>query len=144
VLPPSILQCATPSIIIAVAFLGTPHRGSDLAPFATGVAKILKAGGMRVNKDILQLLARDSSVLTDAEESFGIWLRKTSGRFNLTCFSEELELPTIGMVRSPCCRKSLILVFRIALTRTRLLRKNQQRLVDILRYQFMPITWCVY
>jgi hypothetical protein len=87
---------------IAVAFLGTPHRGSGLTPFATGVAQILKAGGKRVNRDILQLLNRDSEVLADVEESFGIWLRKTGGRFKLTCFYEELELPTIGMVRSPC------------------------------------------
>ena len=127
---------------IAVAFLGTPHRGSGLAPFATGVAQILKAGGKRVNRDILQLLKRDSEVLADVEESFGIWLRKTGGRFKLTCFYEELELPTIGMVRSPC-RKSLIGIFRIALTYARLSRKNRERLVDILRYQFLPIIWCV-
>lgn len=127
---------------IAVAFLGTPHRGSGLAPFATGVAQILKAGGKRVNRDILQLLKRDSEVLADVEESFGTWLRKTGGRFKLTCFYEELELPTIGMVRSPC-RKSLISIFRIALTYARLSRKNRERLVDILRYQFMPIIWCV-
>jgi hypothetical protein len=127
---------------IAVAFLGTPHRGSGLAPFATGVAQILKAGGKRVNRDILQLLKRDSEVLADVEESFGIWLRKTCGRFKLTCFYEELELPTIGMVRSPC-RRSPIGVFRIALTCARLSRKNRERLADILRYQFMPIIWCV-
>ena len=127
---------------IAVAFLGTPHRGSGLAPFATGIAQILKAGGKRVNRDILELLKRDSEVLADVEESFGIWLRKTGGRFQLTCFYEELELPTIGMVRS-LCRQSLICVFRIALTCTRLSRKNRERLADILRYQFMPIIWCV-
>jgi hypothetical protein len=63
---------------IAVAFLGTPHRGSGLAPFATGVAQILKAGGKRVNRDILQLLNRDSEVLADVEESFGILHRISS------------------------------------------------------------------
>jgi protein SERAC1 len=112
---------------IAVAFLGTPHRGSGLAPFATGVAQILKAGGKRVNRDILQLLKRHSEVLADVEESFGIWLRKTGGRFKLTCFYEELELPTIGMVRSPC-RKSLIGIFRIALTLCKVVTKESGKI----------------
>jgi hypothetical protein len=85
---------------IAVGFLGTPHRGSGLTPFAAAVANILKAGGKRVNNSILQILHRDSEVLADVEGSFGIWLRKNSSRFNLTCFFEELEFPTVGMVGS--------------------------------------------
>ena len=94
---------------IAVAFLGTPHRGSGPKPFAQGVANILKAGGMRVNKNILQLLHQDSGVLADVEESFSIWLRKNSSRFDVTCFSEELELPAIGIVGSSyCCCSEVI------------------------------------
>ena len=88
---------------IAVAFLGTPHRGSGLTPFAKSVTNILKAGCMRVNNTILQLLDRDSEVLADMEGSFGIWLRKNSNRFDVTCFFEELELPAVGMVGSPYC-----------------------------------------
>jgi hypothetical protein len=88
---------------IAVAFLGTPHRGSGLTPFAKGVANILKAGRMRVNNTILQLLDRDSEVLADVEGSFGIWLQKNSNRFYVTCLFEELELPAVGMVGSPYC-----------------------------------------
>lgn len=86
---------------IAVAFLATPHRGSDHARFATSMANILKAGGMRVNKDILQLLRRDSEVLADVEDSYAVWLRKYDHRFDLACFYEELELPGIGRVGSP-------------------------------------------
>lgn len=86
---------------IAVAFLGTPHRGSDLAPFASGIAQMLKVARKRVNLDILQLLRRDSEVLDDVEGSFGIWLRKNGGRFSLTCFFEEQELPAVGMVSAP-------------------------------------------
>lgn len=85
---------------IAVAFLGTPHRGSDLTSFASSVANILKAGGKRVNKEILQLLNRHSEVLADVEDSYGVWLRRNSSRFELTCFFEELELPAVGMVGS--------------------------------------------
>jgi hypothetical protein len=95
---------------IAVAFLGTPHRGSGLTPFANGVANILKAGRIRVNTTILQLLDRDSEALADVEGSFGIWLRKNSSRFDVTCFFEELELPTIGMVGSPYCYCSEVLM----------------------------------
>jgi len=85
---------------IGVIFLGTPHRGSDLTPFAASVANILKAGGKRVNKEILQLLNRNSEVLADVEETYAVWLRRNSSRFDLTCFFEELELPAVGMVNS--------------------------------------------
>ncbi|KAI9795170.1 MAG: hypothetical protein M1816_000192 [Peltula sp. TS41687] len=80
---------------IAIAFMGTPHRGSGLAPFASGIANILKACQMRVNREILKLLERDSEVLADVEASFAIWLRRNGSRFNLTCFFEELELRTV-------------------------------------------------
>ncbi|KAI9760567.1 MAG: hypothetical protein M1840_002382 [Geoglossum simile] len=83
---------------IAAAFLDTPHRGSGHTPFASGIANILKAGGKRVNANVLQFLSRDSEVLADTEGSFGIWLRRNSSRFNIACFVEELELPLIGMV----------------------------------------------
>lgn len=83
---------------IGVVFIGTPHRGSDLTPFAASVANILKAGGKRVNKEVLQLLNRDSEVLADVEESYAVWLRRNNDRFDLICFFEELELPAVGMV----------------------------------------------
>ena len=57
---------------IAIAFLGTPHRGSGLAPFATGVAHILKVAQKRINKDLIALLHRNSEALADIEASFGI------------------------------------------------------------------------
>ncbi len=85
---------------IGVIFLGTPHCGSDLTPFAASVANILKAGGKRVNKEILQLLNRNSKVLADIEETYAVWLQRNSSRFDLTCFFEELELPAVGMVNS--------------------------------------------
>jgi protein SERAC1 len=83
---------------IAVAVLGTPHRGGNFATFATGVANILKAAGKRVNRDILALLQRNSESLAEVEDSFAIWLRRNNSRFDLTCFFEERELPGIGMV----------------------------------------------
>lgn len=85
--------------VLGVAFLGTPHRGSDLAPFATGVARILKASGTRTNVDIISLLRRDSEALADIEAAFGTWLRKNLA-FKLTCFFEEKEVAGCGMVVS--------------------------------------------
>jgi hypothetical protein len=79
----------------AVAFLGTPHCGSNLALFATSVGNILKAGGKRVNVDILRILEPNSQLLGNAEDSFGVWLRNKSS-FNITCFFKELELLSIG------------------------------------------------
>jgi pimeloyl-ACP methyl ester carboxylesterase len=86
------------SCTVGLAFLGTPHRGSGLAPFAAGVAQILKAAQKRVNTEILSLLQRDSEVLADVDAAFGTWLRKRGSKVQLTCFSEAYELPGIGLV----------------------------------------------
>ncbi|KAK3901199.1 hypothetical protein C8A05DRAFT_35131 [Staphylotrichum tortipilum] len=83
-----------------LAFLGTPHRGAGLAPFATGVARVLKAARKRVNSEILSVLQRDSEALADIDASFATWLRKRGDRVEVTCFSEEHELPGIGLVVS--------------------------------------------
>lgn len=84
---------------IAIAFLGTPHRGSGLATFAKGIAGILKLVNMKANGDILEPLERSSQVLADIEDSFSNWLRKKNNRIDLTCFYEELGLPVTGLVR---------------------------------------------
>ena len=81
-----------------MAFLGTPHRGSDLAGFVSGIGNITKVALKRVNTNLLRLLKRNSEVLAGVEEDFSIWLRKKHDSFNLTCFFEEQELPGIGMV----------------------------------------------
>jgi protein SERAC1 len=86
------------SCTIAVAFLGTPHRGSSFALFAKSFTNILKAVRIRANSDILEPLGRESQVLEDVEDSFAIWLRKKGGKFNMTCFFEELELKSVGLV----------------------------------------------
>ncbi|KAI1409865.1 hypothetical protein F5Y13DRAFT_169107 [Hypoxylon sp. FL1857] len=83
---------------VGIAFLGTPHRGSDLAPFAKAVANIVKASTKRINANILGVLNRNSETLADVEDSFMTWLRRYPGRCELTCFFEELEFRGIGMV----------------------------------------------
>ena len=84
----------------AVAFLGTPHRGSGLAPFAKGIANILKTSYKRVNTDIISLLQRKSEVLGEVEDSFGIWLRKKGQGFNMTCFMFQLDWGLVWPVQA--------------------------------------------
>ena len=93
---------------IAVAFLGTPHRGSDLAPYASFLAQALKSMGKRTNTERLQVLARNSEVLADVDDSFSLWLQRNMGRFDLTCFFEELELPGVGLVSLSSIPKKVI------------------------------------
>ncbi|KAJ3568959.1 hypothetical protein NPX13_g6245 [Xylaria arbuscula] len=83
---------------LGVVFLGTPHRGSDLAPFTKAVANILKSIGKRTNTDILEVLRRNSQLLALVEDNFANWLRKSADRFRVACFFEELELPAVGRV----------------------------------------------
>lgn len=82
----------------AIAFLGTPHRGSNLASFSTSIGNLLKVSRKRVNVDILRILKANDEIPLDVEDSFAMWLRTKNG-INITCFGEELELPLVGQVR---------------------------------------------
>ena len=83
---------------IAIAFLGTPHAGSSLAPFASAIGNILKLARKRVNKNIVQVLEPDSEVLQILDEDFSSWVKKNQGPFDLVCFYEEKEVFGVGMV----------------------------------------------
>ncbi|KAI0151627.1 hypothetical protein GGR57DRAFT_470905 [Xylariaceae sp. FL1272] len=84
--------------VVGLCFLGTPHRGSDLADYASIVTRILKITGKRVNEVIVDVLRPDSEVLTDVQESFGMWWVKNQHRCYLSCFYEEHEVAGIGMI----------------------------------------------
>jgi hypothetical protein len=87
-----------------IIFLGTPHRGSDVAEFPRAVARILQIGGKRINADILGVLQRESEVLREIEDWFYKWLRRRmeasnkGGPISITSFREELALPGNIMV----------------------------------------------
>lgn len=83
---------------VGFAFMGTPHRGSDITHFAQTVANIVKALGKRVNTEILEALERDSQILAGVENSFANWVRKNEKRVRLACFCEELEVCGVGRV----------------------------------------------
>ena len=85
---------------VAVAFIGTPHAGSDLASWAMFGTNLL--GTFRdVNKDILRTLTRDSETLQEIQYSFGQRLasRESEGNpISITCFYEELAVSGVGLI----------------------------------------------
>ncbi|XXG94235.1 hypothetical protein Hte_000489 [Hypoxylon texense] len=85
---------------IGICFLGTPHRGSDMAELASIATKCLKLTGKRVNSRLLDLLRPNSEVLGDIQAGFGYWLRRNNKRTYVASFFEEHEMPRIGMVVS--------------------------------------------
>ena len=89
-----ILQCTR-----AIAFLGTPHRGSDLASLAViaaNMARIVK----RPNTRILRTLAPSSEALENINQEFHTLLRSRElanlGGMDITCFAEELAMSKFG------------------------------------------------
>lgn len=88
---------------IAIAFLGTPHEGSELASLAQIVTKFLEAGRKSANSKILGDLKPGSDRLSGLNDSFDIWLDKkkeSKDAFTLTSFYEEVGLPGVGQVAS--------------------------------------------
>ncbi|KAH8891229.1 hypothetical protein GQ53DRAFT_151968 [Thozetella sp. PMI_491] len=92
----ALVHCRT----LGVAFLGTPHRGSDLAAYGKIMGDILRASLKRVNTELLALLKNNSATLSEVEDLFATWLRKRETPFHLTCFYEDLGLLAVGPVVS--------------------------------------------
>lgn len=89
---------------IAIAFLGTPNFGADLASwakFGTNLARAVK----HANADIVAVLKPGSEMLANIQSGFHhtLRLRKEEGaEISITCFYEELPLAIIGEVLYPC------------------------------------------
>ena len=86
----------------AVAFLGTPHRGSDLASWGTIVGNMVNLV-KRTNTDIIGVLQSDSGVLENviqAGQAFHTMLRSheraCEASVQITCFVEELPVTKAG------------------------------------------------
>ncbi|KAL9041630.1 MAG: hypothetical protein Q9214_004041, partial [Letrouitia sp. 1 TL-2023] len=102
-----VLECTK-----AIAFLGTPHRGSDLASWATiagNMAKVVKPA----NTDILEVLKPSSEVLENLTQDFHTMLRSREQAQNIsiyiTCFVEELPVSKAGKTFMVVPSKSAIL-----------------------------------
>jgi pimeloyl-ACP methyl ester carboxylesterase len=87
---------------VALAFLGTPHLGADLASwgrYGTLLLNVVK----KTNKEIVQVLKPDSEMLATIQKGFHEILRSRQAvnqPIAVTCFHEELPLPVLGMVSS--------------------------------------------
>ena len=87
----------------AIAFLGTPHHGSDLAAWGQFGIKIVNVV-KQANIEIAAVLRPESEVLANIQMGFGNLLRARQDGgtgIAITCFYEELALPLIGEVVTP-------------------------------------------
>lgn len=78
-----------------IVFLGTPHRGADLATWATTASRLAQALGKASNDELLSSLKTGSPVLESLLNSFaGI-----QSRFNIYSILEAQAIQGIGKVR---------------------------------------------
>ena len=68
-------------------FMGTPHRGSDLAFWGSILAGIAKAAFLNPSKNIKEL-KNNSSTLMDVSEDF----RSIAGRYYIVSFYEDTKI----------------------------------------------------
>lgn len=87
----------------AIAFLGTPHGGSNQAEMAIIGANFLKLF-RNINKDILMSLTPASEALSRIQQDFHRVVNglPDSRKIKITCFYEELPVKGIGEVGQPC------------------------------------------
>ncbi|KAK4941922.1 hypothetical protein LTR10_018252 [Elasticomyces elasticus] len=85
---------------VAIAFLGTPHGGSDLASWARLPVKAL--GVLKsTNTDLLSVLQTSSEVLRRVQDDFLSMIRDlaSQGRsLKITCFWESQPMPFAGTI----------------------------------------------
>ena len=74
---------------VGIAFLGTPHRGTQASKWGEIIARSGKALGLGSVDTILKDLCKDSETLTDLLYDFTLWLFRESVR--TVCFFELYE-----------------------------------------------------
>ena len=83
----------------AIAFLGTPHRGFELASWATIAGNMINVV-KRANTDILKVLEPSSEVLENLTQEFHSMLRSREqaqySSIEIMCFVEELFVSKAG------------------------------------------------
>ena len=75
-------------------FLGTPHRGSEQTGFADIIAKIASVALRQPNKNLIEVLRKDSDVLEGQRSSFSA----ISKDLPVACIYETVPIMGIGMV----------------------------------------------
>jgi len=82
----------------AVVFMGTPHRGSEVAKYADIAAECIKALGFSTNLVNIKNLKRDSRFLEELCSEFGSLLQSEKKIKVLTFY--ELQSTRIGGIGS--------------------------------------------
>ncbi|KAH2913588.1 hypothetical protein KXW25_000871 [Aspergillus fumigatus] len=82
-----------------LAFMGTPHHGSDMAQWAETMRKFTSVF-KQTNPELLRALERDSEVLARIQDEFHTLLRSRSkdSPLEIFCFYEEKPLTVVGTV----------------------------------------------
>jgi hypothetical protein len=85
----------------AIAFMGTPHLGSNLANWGHPISKLSNLL-RKTNSEIVGVLQPGSEMLAAVQQEFHIMLddrgRNDSKFINIFCFYEEIGYPGIGEV----------------------------------------------
>ena len=77
-----------------MVFVGTPHRGVDMAAWATTAIRLAKAIGKSADEEVVSSLRSGSPVLESLHDSFaGI-----QGRFNIHTVLEAQAMHGVGKV----------------------------------------------
>lgn len=90
-----ILECT-----YAIAFMGTPHLGADLARWAAFGSQLMNVFKCS-NTGLLDVLQSGSEMLAQVQENFHkiLRIRERNGRpIQITCFYEQLPLQVTGEV----------------------------------------------
>jgi hypothetical protein len=80
---------------VAIAFIGTPHHGSDLAAWAMLGTRLVNLF-RKANTDIVAVLRPGSEMLARIQNQFQNSQRVAP--IAITCFYEDLPYPNIGLV----------------------------------------------
>ncbi|KAF5982742.1 gpi inositol-deacylase pgap1-like [Fusarium bulbicola] len=97
---PDVYLNSLESSTVGLLFIGTPHFGSNKARwggYCTAMVSLMSSP----NKNIIEVLERDSEMLATIQHKFHeiLRLRQAKNRpISITCFYEELASPSIGMI----------------------------------------------
>ena len=84
---------------VGIVFMGTPHKGAELALWGSRVASYLQHV-RKVNRKIIKTLTTKSEILANVEQDFQQLLLKPDhmGKTMIFCFYEEIAIPIVGKI----------------------------------------------
>jgi hypothetical protein len=84
---------------VGIVFMGTPHKGAELAAWGSRVAKYLQHI-RKVNRNIVKTLTVRSEILANVEQDFQQLLLKPEhiNRTKIFCFYEEIAISIVGKI----------------------------------------------